>query len=198
MRIALLASMCVVEVVMAQPISAQEPDSKLSVALQVAKARLASECDRYTQLVKTAKRDFEIQQAKDGQEVVCGCVPAEFETTASRLEADQAHTPEERAQRVAMVALQSCGTKHLRNRALSMCRADTKPSLSPEDRETYCQCFQKGLNGISDEQLASDALLAYEHYEASVKAVADGQPRPASPETSVSKVEAKCLVSAAK
>jgi hypothetical protein len=198
MRTILLASLCMVEAFMTQLVSAQEPDTKLSLALQSAKERLASECDRYTQLASTATREFEIQQAKDGQEVVCGCVPAEFNTAARRLAADQAHTPEERAQRVALVALQACGTKHLRASALAMCRADTKPSLSPGDRESYCQCFQKGLNGISDEQLTSDALLAYEHYEASVKAVADGQPRPPSPESSVSRVEAKCLASTAK
>src|SRR5688572_14827982 len=143
MRIIWLASLCIVEVLIAQRVYAQEPDPTLSAALQAAKGSLAIECDKYRQLATTAKRELEIQQAKDGQEVVCGCVPAEIEATARRLAADEAHTPEERAQKVAMVALQSCGTKHFRTRTLTMCRADTKPPLAPEDRETYCQCFQK-------------------------------------------------------
>ena len=143
-------------------------------------------------LPATAKRDFDIQQAQDGRDIVCDCVPEEFDATAQRLGADAARPPEEQAKRVGMVALQSCGAKHFRGRSLMICRADTKPALKPEDRETYCQCIQKELNELPDEQLTSDAMKAYEHYEATVQALANGQPRPASPPTLLSKIEASC------
>lgn len=120
-------------------------------------------------------------------------MPEEFAATAQRLPVDATRTPDEHAQVVGKVALHICGTKNFRTRALSMCRTDTKTAVKPESHEAYCQCFQKGLNEISDEQLTSDALQTYEHYEAAVQAIAKGEPRPTAPPTSLSKLESSCL-----
>lgn len=155
------------------------------------KANVASQCNQYRSLAESNARPFEIEQAHQGVEITCSCVPAEIDRLADS-KSPASVRPKDQAEAIARGAFEFCGARSLRARVVSECRKNDAKFPQVEARARYCQCVETRLGELSDQRIVDESLRANRQYEAAVDARLKGKSPPSPEPSEISNIEQAC------
>jgi hypothetical protein len=165
----------------------------LREAEEIVQARLKDQCATLESTIAELKGEKSFALATyEGQYLIqCKCLPEELTHAVDAQPTDTRITEE------ALVAMlrpltEKCVARGMRQMLARGCDSPDNDDVSQADRARYCDCLNKGVAALSDEQLFESSQAASRDFEAAAKAKEDGTPPPAEEPSATKALEASC------
>ena len=176
------------------PAAADQAPVSLDVLIGAVKSQGEARCEAYRQAETNAITPVAKEAAHQAVGLACDCLPAQIDRVDKQLRDGRTDLTVQKDEFIGAMqgAMNVCAARQVRLVASTSCVRERHEGVSDEQRGAYCACLSAGLDKFSDEQIAGDAQLAYEHFRAKVKARTAHEPDPAFEPTATEALERSC------